>query len=299
MELDPAAVRTPVPAPGRLPDFLIIGAMKSGTTTLRLYLDEHPQARCVKETHFFNVNYERGAGWYASLFADDGKHPALVGEKCPAYLSRPQATKRMAELLPAARLVVLLRDPVERAYSHYWHARREGWERLSFRRAIAAEDRRLAANPTGERRNYVHQSRYLPQLEHVCSLYPRDALLVMLFEDLRDDPAGTFARTCRFLGIDDSVAPPHPGTARNSFSRHRPEWLWRTMNRRRLWRFLPERVAFRLGRMMETDKGYPPMDPTMRKRIIERLAPDTLALADWLGRDLHEWKSAREMSAAR
>jgi hypothetical protein len=108
--------------PGRLPNFLIVGAMKSGTTSLARYLGAHPQAYVApeKEINFFERGYvwNRGVDWYASRFEGAGDALA-VGEASPSYMYWPTAIERMASVVPDARLIALLRDPVERAYSHY------------------------------------------------------------------------------------------------------------------------------------------------------------------------------------
>jgi sulfotransferase family protein len=194
--------------PGRLPDFVIIGAMKAATSSLAAYLDAHTEARCSRETHFFCCNYDNGIDWYRDHFTDAGA-ARLIGEKTPHYLHSPEAINRMAALLPGAKLIALLRDPVDRALSHYWHERRRQREPLPFRDALEAEPERLARGDMNL--GYLQRGRYLPQLEHVVTRYPRDALLVILFEDLRDRPAETFAGVCRFLGIDDGVLPPVVG----------------------------------------------------------------------------------------
>src|SRR5581483_1042107 len=145
--------------PGRgrlLPDFLVIGTVKSGTTTLHGWLSGHPfvEPAVRKEVHFFDYAYFRGVDWYRSHFPSECARDAFVrehgrpfvtGEASPSYISHEWAPSRIARVVPEAKLVVALRNPVDRAYSHYQMSRREGEEPLdSFADALAAEEQRLA-----------------------------------------------------------------------------------------------------------------------------------------------------------
>ena len=260
--------------------------MKAATSSLASYLDAHPRAMCGREPHYFCCNFDKGRAWYEEHFRD-APADAIVGEKTPHYLHSPEAIDRMAALLPGAKLIALLRDPVDRALSHYWHERRLEHETLDLRAALDAEPERLARGETGF--GYVERGRYLVQLQRVVERYPRDALLVLLFEDLRDRPVETFREAARFLGVDDGTVPSVVGAKGNVYREHRPEWLWRLMFRRRLWRFLPDRGAKALASWMTRDAEYPPMDPALRRSLAEKFAPDNAALADWLGKDLSGW----------
>ena len=129
-----------------LPTYLIAGTVRSGTTSLHRALRRHPEvfAPGEKELHFFDRQFDRGVGWYESLFADaPGTGP--VGEATPNYVYDDHAVERMAGVVPDARVVVLLRDPVERAYSQYWMQRSAHHETLDFADAVAAEPDRLTS----------------------------------------------------------------------------------------------------------------------------------------------------------
>src|SRR5688572_14326389 len=121
----------PQAAGARLPDFLIVGAMRSGTTSLHKYLQAHPDVFVAsgKEVHFFDRRYGRGLDWYRSRFAGVTTE-RVVGEATPAYMYDENAIARIAHDLPDARLIVVLRNPVDRAYSHYWRNRSRGRENL-------------------------------------------------------------------------------------------------------------------------------------------------------------------------
>src|SRR6266480_7948081 len=129
-----------------LPDFLILGAQKAGTTALYAYLRQHPEITgpSWKEVSFFDRHYARGEAWYRGNFPNSLRaRGKLVGEASPSYLFHPLAPERVAGLVPEAKLIALVRNPVDRAYSHYQHEVALGREPLSFEDAVAAEYERL------------------------------------------------------------------------------------------------------------------------------------------------------------
>jgi hypothetical protein len=265
-----------------LPNFVVIGAMRSGSTSLYKYLQDHPQVFMPrKEIHFFDRRFDRGLDWYRSRFEGYAGEPA-VGEATPTYLADPQALERMAGVIPDARLVAILRDPVERAYSHYWMERAREREPRTFEQAVADE---LASGPSDDRHDYLSRGRYLGQLEAVCARFPRDRLEVLLFDDLRDRPGPTYAGTCRFLGVDDGFAPSRLGDRVNRFV------AFRSMRVRDMRRRLPK--AFRIGRIVgrlnAVEGGYPPMPPATAAELRRYFEADNRALAEWLDRDLTAW----------
>ena len=214
-----------------LPDFLIIGTKRGGTTSLWRYLIRHPlvprlfPAWNTKTSHYFEDNHGRGEAWYRSHFptvrqreALSRRHggPVKVGEAAPFYMFHPLAASRVAALLPSVRLIVLLRDPVERAYSHWKERRGEGVEPLGFREALAAEESRTA----GERERLIADPAYVSTaydwysyrrrgcyLEHLTpwlSLFQRSQLLFVPSETFYRQPAASYAEILSFIGL-----PPH------------------------------------------------------------------------------------------
>ena len=271
----------------RLPDFVVVGAQKAGTTSLRAALAQHPGVHCARETHFFCDRFGNGVEWYSeTLRAEAPAGPLrLLGEKCPHYLSHPDAIGRMAATVPEAKLVVVLRDPVARAYSHYWHQRRRMREQLPFDDALDAEADRTTGGD--DEFAYVGRGRYLAQLERIRGAYPADALHVMFFEDLVRDPAGELAALGAFLGVDGLRPAADEAAAKaNPYREYRPRWLFDAMFRHRLWRRLPKRMAQALWRAMEREVDYLPLSESQRRRLQGTFAADNRALAAWLGRDL-------------
>jgi hypothetical protein len=206
-------------APARLlPDFLIIGAQKSATTSIYAYLRAHPDiaAPAKKELDFFDQHWTQGVRWYRGHFPwalQRRRNPRLLtGEASPSYIHHPQAPERAAALLPDARLVLLLRDPVDRALSHYNHERVLGREPLSFEDALAAEDGRLAgelermaadpAHVSAAWRNHSYRTRglYAEQLERWLAHYPRERFLILTMEEIAADTDGSFQEVLAHLG---------------------------------------------------------------------------------------------------
>lgn len=206
-----------------LPDFLIIGAQKAATTALYAYLRWHPgiTGPSFKEVSFFDRHYARGPSWYRAhlparprLWAVKRRHGdwPLVGEASPSYLFHPQAAERVAALMPQAKLIAVLRNPVDRAFSHYQHEVALGREQLSFEDALEAEDERMR----GERErmaddpsyfshawwNYTYAARgkYAEQLERWFAAFPREQVFVLVSEELLREPAESYAGTLEFLG---------------------------------------------------------------------------------------------------
>lgn len=199
----------------RAPDFVIIGTQRGGTTSLHAYLRAHPdiETPAKKEIHFLTDRFERGAEWYIGQFPATIPAGSLVGEATPYALFHPRAPQRLYEIAPNARIIVLLRNPVDRAYSHYLHERARGHESLSFEAAIAAEPERLReleeqlasgelpASDVHKRASYVARGRYARQLERWFTVFPQNQLLIAQSEDLYGDPAAATRRVTDFLGI--------------------------------------------------------------------------------------------------
>ncbi len=192
------------------PGFLIVGAQRSGTTSLFRALALHPQVRSPlfhKGVHYFDVQYTQGRSWYLGHFPlrRPGRAPGedsrvITGEASPYYIHHPAAPARIRADLPDVRLVVLLRDPVERAYSAYQHEVARGFEHEEFERALDLEPRRLAgeterllANPgyrslSHQHHAYVDRSRYARQVRRLFELFGEDRVLVLDSEDFFADP---------------------------------------------------------------------------------------------------------------
>ena len=269
--------------PRMLPNFIIIGAPRSGTTALSQYLSGHPQVfvSAQKELFFFDRRFDRGLDWYTNHFVGaEGK--SAVGEASPRYMYIEEAMARMARVIPQAKLIAILRHPVDRAYSYYWHRRAYGHERREFTDIVAAE---LAAWHGGAPVEplFLEGGRYRKYLSMVCRYFPREGLQVLIFEELRAAPRPTFAAVCRFLGVDETSVPADLGRVFNPYEEFRSSAL------RKLGARLPRFVRRRIRGLNVRRKSYPPMDPTLRQALHAQFAGENTALAAWLGRDLSIW----------
>jgi len=256
------------------PTFLIIGAAKSGTTSLHSYLLESPAVLCAcrKEIRYFALKVHRGERWYRAQFPlaptglvrrlRAGVQP-VVGEASPIYFFHPYVPARVHAFNPDMKLIAVLRDPVERAYSHYHMQVRWGWETLSFEEALDREEAeldaelaKLHADPldyplTISRMSYVARGRYAEQLERWLTLFPREQMLVLTSDELFGDPATTMSRVTRLLEIPDPHATRYARLAGGG-------GVW----------------------------DYAPMSPATRERLARVFEPHNRRLEELLGHEL-------------
>jgi len=204
-----------------LPHFIIIGAQKSGTTSLYYYLSQHPQLlqSFKKEVHFFDGglhpevdNYKKGQEWYRAHFATrKGSCDHFKAfEASPFYIFHPLAAKRIFKLVPEVKLIAVLRNPTERAISHYFHEKRKGRESLSINKALQEEDKRVTPvlkhkdykNNNFIHCSYKHRGLYCKQLERFLKYYSWEHILVINSEELFLEPENTLKRVFAFVGVD-------------------------------------------------------------------------------------------------
>lgn len=199
-----------------LPSFLILGTAKGGTTSLHRYLEKHPgvSPTLKKEIHFFDANFSKGLLWYRSHFPLKYKK-LIAGDSTPFYLLYPHAPKRAFETIPQAKLIVLLRNPIERAYSlHNMNLMRPDVnETLSFEDAIKAEPERLSgemekmmadesyASFNYERYSYLTGGLYLEQVKSWHNFFPKEQMLVLKSEDLFQDSSAIYQKVLKFLNL--------------------------------------------------------------------------------------------------
>lgn len=240
-------------------DFLVIGAQKAGTTEFQRILRHHPELQLAdrKEVHFFDNDASFVSEVDYSHYEAEWSEPQLGrlrGENTPAYLYWKPVAQRIAAFRPGTKLIAILRNPMERAFSHWQMTRRKGQENLSFADAIRLEPDRLAATPTGQHLtfSYADRGRYATQLRRFLGLFPRGNLLVLRSEDLRAAPQQTFDQVTNFLGV--------------ARSRFRP-------------RRKPTRIRY-------TD----PIPTADFDFLAAELEPEIAALESLLGWDLADWR---------
>lgn len=253
-----------------LPDFIIIGAQRCGTTSLFNYLSHHPDIypSTPKEVHFFSNHYRKGVIWYRSHFplASNKRHVIrskgrsfMAAEATPYYLSHPHAPRRIFEVLPESRFIVLLRNPVDRAYSHYQYEVKMGFETLSFEQALVKEAERLsnevermAADEDYRSFNHQHYSYlsrgiYVDQLSEWVKYIQLDLMLILKSEDFYEEPENALRQVTQFLGLPDLE--------------------------------LDEYKKYNYA-------IYHQMEPETRKKLIDYFEPHNQRLSDFLGQDL-------------
>ena len=207
-----------------VPDYLVIGTKRGGTTSLQQYLTAHPdvlEPKAAKASHYFDVNHDKGWSWYRAHFPLQSwmdrqraaGRPVVVGEASPYYCFHPLALGRIADQLPTARMIIVLRDPVERAWSHYSYEVARGNEDLSFADAIDAEPERLADAEarilSGEVKDdrhwrlhsYLRRGHYEEQIGAVHRLFPPEQLHVVVSEELFAGPLDVMNQVFDFLGV--------------------------------------------------------------------------------------------------
>jgi hypothetical protein len=291
---------------------LIIGAAKAGTTTLFQVLAGHPQVcvSSVKETGFFShdARYAKGLDWYADEYFSHAAGEAVRLEASPAYLTwsdKVAGRIRQSYERHAVKLIVILRDPVARAHSHYWHRVRLGHEPLSFVEALAQEEARLRDHwehlsregngKFGYFRAGCYGTRLAPFFEH----FDRGDLHVLLQEDLGQRRfAETMAQLLAFLQVDPTVplksarmnAPDRPRSAVAADVHRR---LKQTFLRTVYSGLLPAPVRRVIRSALFAPASYPPIDPIVARDLRERYAGEVSHCATLIGRDLSRWLPSR------
>ncbi len=254
-----------------LPTFLIPGSQKSGTSTLSTLVRLHPETHVFKkkEVHYFDWHYERGIDWYSAQF-EPKPGQVEICDATPTYMYYPYARQRMIETLPTAKLVIILRDPVQRAYSHFWHSSRLDYDDVAtFEEAVELEPSRLASGKRQHliRHSYLDRGRYVDQLLDLERHYGRERMHVLTLDDLIKDAQAAIEDVFSFIRVD----PQHSAAIIER---------WQTSRAKR----------------SEEDKHensgtYPPIDPGTRARLVEEFRPYNDRLAEWLGRDLSAWNA--------
>jgi len=257
-----------------LPDFLLIGTQRGGTNALYHYLQTHPRIKpaTTPDTHFFDKKFNKGLAWYRGHFptwleryyAQHLRQEAfLTGEACSSYLFYPRAPLRVAEALPHVKLIILLRNPVDRAYSQYFHAVELGHETLPFEEAIRDEEERTArerakimqnANYYSDiytHRSYLSRGVYVEQLRAWMGLFPREQFLILKSEDFYADPVTAFKQVSTFLNLIEA----EPQLRKRDYKQY------------------------------SHNRYFSAMEPALRKRLIAHFEPHNARLSDFLGVD--------------
>jgi hypothetical protein len=305
-----------------LPDFLITGAPKAGSTALHAALAQHPGLYMspVKEPKFFltdgppparggpgDAQTYREHVWrradYEALF-DAAPAGALRGESTPLYLHDPAAHRRIRELIPQAKLIAVLRDPVERAHSNWTHLWSAGLEPIGdFVQACEEEPRRIEAG-WASFWHYVSLGRYGEQLENLYRVFPREQVLILRYLRLVDSPAETLDRICDFLGVEPGLvsAVPRENVTAHPEATLRYQTLARTLRAAAATgRFLPGKAGTSLmdsleHRLQRSAPSRQPLSRDEREQVLPKFAADIRRLERVTGDDFSFWLRPRERS---
>ena len=274
-----------------LPNFLLVGAAKSGTTSLYGILRQHPEIFMpeTKEPCFF-VDWTggiRNQSEYEKLFSPGQDFPAR-GEASTPYLFDAEAPAKIKALLPEVKILIILRNPADMAFSLWRMMRRLGrhGEKLSFASALAEEECRISdpkfsngsSNYIGNF-YYFHRGLYCQQVKRYLELFGRDRVRVLLFEEFKKNPLVTVQEIYRFLGVQENFTPKIEKSNRGTEVRHRG---------------LEKRLrgtSHLLGKILQklNQKPLPVMDPTLRQNLLEKFRPSIGELEKLLGKDLAVW----------
>lgn len=284
-----------------LPNFLIIGAERSGTTSLYQYLRQHPQIfMCpIKEPNFFAYDDAldrdrpdffpvRSLAEYEALFSGATDEQA-IGEASTLYLYRPAAAERIKERLPDVKLIAILRDPAERSYAGYLYALKRGRERRSFAEAVRA-------GRDGALQSYLDIGFYHRKLTPYAEWLDRGKLALYLYEDYRRDPAMVLRRMFAFLAVDDAFVP-DMSVKHNVSGLPRSKLLERLLRRNSVTRTVKRRLPDWARRAVDDtvssihrrNRVKPAIDPEVRQDLIAFYRDDILKLQDLIRRDLSAW----------
>lgn len=293
-----------------LPNFLIVGALKSGTTSLYYYLLQHPDVFLspdVKESRFLAglspeknpeivqlVNYVASLEKYQRLF-EQAKPQQAIGEVDPwcLYLYEQSIPRIKTFLKPTVRIVICLRNPVDRSYSHYYQALKQGWKTRPFTETIDAV---LAGNfVTWYERSFLEAGLYYNPVKKFLEAFSSDQVLIILFEELRTDEANVFRKLCQFIDVDDTFTPTsyeraNVGGIPKSRTLHKllkRRWAVTTL----LKPFLPVtwRKTVRQRLITQNLHRYPPMMADERQRLTDYYREDILQLQSIVDKDLSSW----------
>ena len=283
------------------PNLVIIGATKCGTTSLHYYLSHHPEIFMskTKELRYFEKHRDKDVSWYEAQFRSDAR---IRGEASPQYTRFPliaDVPPRMHAVIPDAKLIYIIRDPIDRIVSHYM-------ERLGQFR----ETRSLAEVLDDERKRfkYVCESRYHSQIEQYLTYFPPSQLLIVTLEELHADRQQTLANVFRFLGVDDRFSCPAFESALNeSSTKRRKTWIadvlyppsMRQVMRKDVLPFPLRRAYMGLISMISEPAERPALAPAVIESLVQDLRDDFCALKQFTGRDFGHWRHAALLSGTR
>lgn len=284
------------------PDFLIVGTMKSGTTTLAQYLNQHKQIFMPSfEVHFFDnpSQFAKGFDWYTNLFSNATSNQ-ITGEKTPAYSLKETYSEKIAQLLPEVKLIWMFRNPVNRAYSNYWHAVRTGAELKSFHEALKIEERRIEKGK--EYLAYKKRGMYCEQIKNFNKNFSRDQNFYILFEDFIKNPEFWLTKLYRFLEINDDpsvIQEPKKANVAVQPKNKRLQWFLRSLKKigkpkgKAIFKpngFIANIFHSISDKNKKEKTGYPPMENHIREELYNFYEEWFDEFQDLTGLNVEKWR---------
>ncbi len=285
-----------------LPNFFIVGAPKAGTTSLYHYLDEHPDVFMspLKETNYFsyettvkqNLYYkEKGiSNWndYLKLFENSSDKKA-IGEASVSYLFYPEVAQLIKAKFPGSKIIIMLRNPVDRAFSHYQMDYKLGYVNSSLEKIIFNENRNAIENLFYQQ--FILLGMYFEQVKRYLDVFGAEKVLIIFFDDFKNDTGKEIKRLYHFLGIDESIQL-NLGKTHNPFTTPR-NGLFRFIYQFKSLRLmikniLPDKMLATIQQLILTKKKTPPSDKTINY-LVELYKPDIMKLEKLLTRNLSAW----------
>lgn len=267
-----------------LPDFLVVGAMKAGSTTLMDYLVSHHEVGIPNdEINYFDkdVNFEKGIVWYAKWFRNFSKHK-IIGEKTPAYCYDPKVVERIHQQNPNMKLVWILRNPVKRTYSNYWHYIRIGKELLSVYDCLEQEEQRVKDDIY---KGYFRRSVYADQIERYLEFFPISQMHFIIFEEFVKNPEESLKELSFFLGITPSKFTQKPLVSNKGY---KPLCIPAEYYARQWFGYgLVHKVVHNLNKWLGSK--YTPIDVELETSLYKRFKPENLRLEKLINKDLSFW----------
>jgi hypothetical protein len=259
-------------------DVFIAGSQKTGSTWLYACFKEHPEIHVPKKDaiHYFTINHDLGHDWYHQWY-ENGEDHQIWCDATPSYIRDPEAAKRIFDYNPKAKLIFVLRNPIDRAFSHYWHMKRKGFISYSF------EDM-ISYNGVGNIdlfQMWYYSSRYSYLLKPYLELFPREQIHFSLFDHLKEDPKANLQSIFRFCGVDNNFEPSILFKNKNSGSRG---YIVKKTRNPIKW------LNYKWRRIIKVDEYKQGIKEEIRNRLRNKFNNEIEELSKLTGFDLEHWK---------
>lgn len=269
-------------------DFLIVGTMKSGTSSLSTILHTHPALGIpLNEVHFFDLHFSKGREWYrAILEAERSEETILIGEKTPNYTWDENYLAELKKLAPDVKLIWIFRNPAERAYSHFNHNLHAGRENLSFEKALKAEVKRTKID---SHYGYWNVSAYATHVKRALKYFPIEQMHFLTLESFKSNPKAEITKLFQFLCVDPSLVGSEYAHSHKTLT---PKYPFLRFYARKLLTYESRIWNFYYSRIMPKEPEITPkkMDGDQRRKLLESFANEISELDEITGLDTSVWK---------